>query len=392
MLIQKRINIKYFDKIVITIFLVVLTLRNTQFDIVSNKVLPLFLVSYLFIEFLLFLKGKDLYCVLFLFKRWVTEYYLFFLFPIWCVITSIWSFVQSETIYKSLYLFLIVIFLLRLKREKQIFTLTLLQINIVVNVLLFFSLIFNFPLQNWSGGNAHGYMGFFVHQNTLAAYLLFSTCYYFAEKIEFNYMSITIIVFNLIFIFLSYSRASILVMVLILFVRYYLFLIKYKRATLIVLLLFSSTVIFQQNYFMKVLEKGNNQLLGNRIELWKGSFIAAKNNLYFGVGFGLSDKSVRINASGNRMKNEIFYREKGNGFLALIEETGIIGFVFFIIPLIEIKKYINHTKLLLLLALLLHTQFEAWTVGVTSFSLFIYLVIITFNYNNKSISYASYNI
>jgi len=87
-------------------------------------------------------------------------------------------------------------------------------------------------------------------------------------------------------------------------------------------------------------------------------------------------------------------REKGNSSLALIEEAGIVGLILFILPLIYVftkfriynvkfrmneNKNQNYTFYILhstLFAFLLHSQFEAWWVGVGSVQLPLFLIYI----------------
>ena len=106
------------------------------------------------------------------------------------------------------------------------------------------------------------------------------------------------------------------------------------------------------------------------------------------MGYGVSAPDIKTPLlTGSHYEDGRYIREKGNSILALIEETGLIGLIFFLLPLFYITLKIfkspesqitDHRSLITaaLAAMLVHAQFEAWWVGVGSISLPLYLIIL----------------
>jgi hypothetical protein len=119
--------------------------------------------------------------------------------------------------------------------------------------------------------------------------------------------------------------------------------------------------------------------------MWEPSYNAALNGGLTGLGYGISDPHILFPGSGSHYEGERYVREKGNSVLALIEETGMIGLLLFVIPigyvLISQKsdlairdqnsgvRYQSAIIKSVLIALVVHAQFEAWWVGVGSIHL-----------------------
>ena len=111
----------------------------------------------------------------------------------------------------------------------------LIPANIMILILSAVSLIFSIPVDRWTGGNGLGFMGFAGHQNILAAALLFTLPGIIAFVIDqsatfrisrlssyFSQLSsrvfrlssfIFLLTSNLLLLLLTYSRASILALV-----------------------------------------------------------------------------------------------------------------------------------------------------------------------------------
>ena len=172
--------------------------------------------------------------------------------------------------------------------------------------------------------------------------------------------------------------------------------------------------------FNKIVLKDFNTVLESRTYLWEPSVKAAKIGGLVGLGYGISEPNILVPGTGSHYESERYIREKGNSLLALIEETGIIGLILFLLPVgyiilksnklqtrfyerrtlnieqspvpdsaIEhnqlLKKSFNHSiiqsfnhSLLLstFAAFLLHSQFEAWMVGVGSVQLPLFFILI----------------
>jgi O-antigen ligase len=155
----------------------------------------------------------------------------------------------------------------------------------------------------------------------------------------------------------------------------------------------------------KILKKDFPEIYSSRIWMWEPSYKAALEGGLFGLGYGISHPEIRSGEYSDRYENGRLIREKGNSTLALIEEAGLIGLVLFLLPIVFLLKkfricnaefimrpfdrlWVTNSSLLttnyLLLcsaffAFILHSQFEAWWVGVGSVQLplfFIYFGLI----------------
>jgi hypothetical protein len=282
------------------------------------------------------------------------------------------------------------------------------------------SLIFALPADSWTGGNAKGFMGAFHHQNSLGAIILFLlpilNFYLFenykklhAAKLSFL---ISISLFLLITLFLTASRSAIL-SYLIFLVIFFSFINIRKTAIAIFILLniISLSFVFQPTsvYFKDLVYKGRTQFGESRFLVYNSSLHCAKNGGAIGFGFNMSDPD-NIHTEIGTTKNGFYQREKGSTALALIEETGVIGFILYIIAityllmekLIRIIKYKNnhlhklfyrHTKsenyrsphhrlttiifsFAFLTSLIIHQQFEVYGVAPGSQFYVLFLIII----------------
>ena len=343
---------------------------------------------------------------------------IIFSFPFYCLITEMWSLNPKITFERSGYLIFIyagilsaILLYKKILPEKGIEF--LIPANILVIVISLFSLITNSPSNSWSGGNGLGFMGFAGHQNTLAAALLFTLPGLLAYKIKDKGTKINVVrifyflllTFDFLLLLLTYSRAAILALVI--GTITYLIITKSKK---ILAILFSSTALLFVLYFTvsplqssidSVLNKDGGKILGRRMILWEPSFEAAKLGGVFGLGYGVSAPDIKTPIlTGSHYENGRYIREKGNSFLAIIEETGLIGLILFLLPMIWIiRKFIIYNSQFTikenfrsnstlytsppwrivhctLLAMFVHSQFEAWWVGVGSITLPIFLIIL----------------
>ncbi len=365
---------------------------------------------------------------------------IIFSFPFYCLITEMWSLNPKITFERSGYLIFIyagilsaILLYKKILPEKGIEF--LIPANILVIVISLFSLITNSPSNSWSGGNGLGFMGFAGHQNTLAAAILFTLPGVFtlrterpahsakcSDKSGFSLRSnivqsaksrffrlssyFLLLTFNFLLLLLTYSRAAILALVI--GTITYLIITKSKK---ILAILFSSTALLFVLYFTvsplqssidSVLNKDGGKILGRRMILWEPSFEAAKLGGVFGLGYGVSAPDIKTPIlTGSHYENGRYIREKGNSFLAIIEETGLTGLILFLLPMIWIiRKFIIYNSQFTikenfrsnstlytclpvgkvvqcsLLAMFVHSQFEAWWVGVGSVALPIFLVIL----------------
>jgi len=395
-------NIKVFSVLKVLIPLAAAAVISRTFSITSYfyYLLPLLFIIVLAIGYKEILKSKTL----------KTLSLFLFLFGFWCIVTSLWSDYPLITLSRSAYFIFIsacsvLCGYLWFKADSGLLSF-LLPANIIVIVLSIFSLITNIPADSWTGGHGKGFMGFAGHQNTLASAILF-TIPAVINKIPSLVGNkkgwlILLLFLNLLILLLTYSRASILALVC----GVIIFLILNKKWNM---LIYSSTVIlvvFFMIYFSSFLSNKANELIkkdfpaffSSREWLWEPSYRAALNGGLIGLGYGISDPAIILTGTGSHYEGERYVREKGNSFLALIEEVGIVGLILFLLPIWYLLKHqkaksleqsdtssINHqpstifhfpTSIIIsiLAALTIHAQFEAWMVGVGSIQLPLFFI------------------
>jgi len=340
---------------------------------------------------------------------------------VWYISSALWSDYPGVSLQRGFYFGLLATgcifggYLWMKDSDKSIFD-YLLPANIIIIVLSIFSLISNIPDDSWSGGHGKGFMGFFGHQNLLGSLILFTipavfyklwrpvnsdqTSVYSKENkvrslLTTNFLLFTtyylLLTANFLTLALTYSRASWLsltagiLIFLILIKNWKILIISFSLLTFFVFLVF--TIPSLNKTFSKIILKDFNTVLESRIYLWEPSVKAAKIGGLIGLGYGISEPDILVPGTGSHYEGERYVREKGNSTLALIEETGIVGLILFVIPLfyILLKLFTNHYSPLTidhslltstLAAFLLHSQFEAWMVGVGSVQLPLFLILL----------------
>ncbi len=278
------------------------------------------------------------------------------LFPLWALITSLWSYYPALSFERSVFFLVIVSgtfyagYLYTSVSEK--FPINyFLPANVLMIALSVISLITGIPAEAWTGGNERGFMGFSVHQNTLASLLLLTIPVillnimrlekpFSLKKFSYAKLSLWILLsLNILILILTHSRTSLLslcIMVLI-------FILIYSEKKLKAAFLLLSALIFLTTITLLIkpvttaaedfLHKGYADVLGNRMILWLPSIEAAKEGGLTGLGYGVSHPEIFSKGAGSHYQGERYVREKGNSTLALIEETGIVGGMLFILPL-----------------------------------------------------------
>ncbi|MCH7772250.1 MAG: O-antigen ligase family protein, partial [Bacteroidetes bacterium] len=213
---------------------------------------------------------------------------------------------------------------------------------------------------------------------------------------------------NFLILTLTYSRASWLslaggiIIFLILTKKWKFLTVSFSLFTIFVFLVF--TIPSLNKIFNKIILKDFNTILESRIYLWEPSLKAAKIGGLIGLGYGISEPDIIVPGTGSHYDGERYVREKGNSTLALIEEVGYIGLILTISPLLYLlykRRYpaglgesrfigrrrinynVEHKQLFTnsiilasLISFLLHSQFEAWMVGVGSVQLPLFLIFI----------------
>jgi O-antigen ligase len=350
--------------------------------------------------------------------------FLLFLLPgLWFLLTSLWSSYPEVSSARALYFILISTGcisagVLWLRYSGKGILDFLLPANILIVLLCLFSIITNIPSDSWTGGHGKGFIGFFGHQNLLASVLLFTLLALFG-KIKDKSQKIKVFFFlilslNLLVLALTYSRSAILSFIfggiLFLLLNKNWKIISYSFITAAVLTAIIYLTPSLNQFADKIIKKDFPEVYSSRMWMWEPSYKAALEGGLFGLGYGISHPDIRSGEYSDHFENGRLIREKGNSTLALIEETGLIGLMLFLIPIFYILFKLIYTKDTLLptpnsqlptclpvgkathnlltaalAAFILHSQFEAWWVGVGSVQLplfFIYLGLI-FHFNRS---------
>lgn len=149
---------------------------------------------------------------------------------------------------------------------------------------------------------------------------------------------------DLYFLFLSHSRASMLIFIV---VSLSLFLVLGKlRKWLPYVLIFSTLFVMAYNFSpavqnfviqytfksnLGVLEEAGSGVWYSREEIWEASYELALLGGTFGGGYGVTIGEDFHGEIGSTISSGKYGREQGNSQLAIIEQTGLIGFGLYII-------------------------------------------------------------
>ncbi|MEW6195138.1 MAG: O-antigen ligase family protein [Bacteroidota bacterium] len=357
-------------------------------------------------------------------------------FVIWTLIISLWSFYPTVTFQRSIvYLGILIvtafITFIWYHHNRNYFGYFVLLNTIIVSLSMI-SLFFNYPGDLWSRNNVEGFHSVFTHKNTYASLILF-TLPGILEKLfipqnRYNYVALSLVTLLLVteysLLFLSNSRASFISSLIILLPI--LFLLSFKKYIMPILVLFFLLFIIVFSFSKEVrtavssyFNRGTN-ILASRSELFLSSLHAAKEGGITGIGFGISHPQILNNANGSHYDNGRYIREKGNSILALIEEVGIIGLALFFAPIVFvfiqllklclkyfqtnntsqqlvkqnfIRTFFHLSIISLFLNFIIHSNFEAWMVGISSVQMILFLsflfsinIFLNVNlvYNNKN--------
>lgn len=381
---------------------------------ISRKFVPEFQFLYYLTPVLLILFFAAGYDKIFENKAQKTLTIMLLAFGFWAMVTAIWSDYPQYSLGRAGYFVLLVLGSacgIALWTETKEFKKNpfgfLLPANIFILVLNIISLIIEWPKDAWTGGNQHGFMGVFNVQLAFgrAMLVVFPAPFYeivksFLQKKNkdipkphkrLNYVVLfsLILVLDILFMLLSYSRAALLALaILILLSLTVLLTLKqklYLYGSIIIITFLAFNIGFIAEKLEKFALKGTGHITANREILWGPSVEAIKVGGLSGIGYGTSVKGIEtqykiVDSDG------ILRREKGNSFMALVEEVGVIGLLLFILPLFYVFRNIftsgiskNVALVLngsLLIGLVLHAQFEDWMVGVSGFSILIFLMFL----------------
>ena len=331
-------------------------------------------------------------------------------FGVWTLATAFWSGYPRIVLPRGIYFLLLsggIIAGKAVYNKKHGGMEFLVPANVLIILVSIFSLITGLPGDAWSGGNAKGFMGYFGHQNTLGAAILFTiagpisallnrkqncllpTKYYKlnSKYCLLNTMYYVLITFNLLLLLFSYSRASMLALVFALVVML-LMVNKKKGLAAAAILLCAGVILYSFVPAVKNIALKNFNTVGeSRMLMWQFSAMGAKDGGLTGLGYGISDQALKVDDPLIHLENGIKRRETGSSTLALIEETGIIGLILFAAMAVFIlnsliekyreEKPENIWQVVLPIgmfaAFILHAQFEGWMTGLSNLSLPVFL-------------------
>ncbi|MDX2346826.1 MAG: hypothetical protein QNK11_08150 [Legionella sp.] len=181
-------------------------------------------------------------------------------------------------------------------------------------------------------------------------------------------------VLTLVFLLSSYSRGAILI-TLPVFVFFMLGLGLRRHFVLFASLLLLFLLAFSLSFspVNQFIDKGSNgDVFKTRRDVWAASYAQAFQGGFLGGGYGVSIGDSNFHLVGLKVRS--YGREKGNSQLAVLEETGWIGLMFYLVLLLIFSKQVLHCYFMLqgdekvMMALVLGAMFgllmqsfvEAW--------------------------------
>ena len=184
----------------------------------------------------------------------------------------------------------------------------------------------------------------------------------------------TLLVLAIFFLIQSYSRASMLIAVCI--TVFFILSIDLKRKVVVGSLLVFFIVMILSGFSLSmnhlIYKNHDNDLLKTRRDVWSDSYSQAILGGWTGGGFGVTIGETRFGFTN--LGSVGYGREKSNSQLAIVEETGLIGFgLYCLLLVVLLKKTIGcylklrgHEKVMMglvlgaLIGLLVQSFFEAW--------------------------------
>jgi hypothetical protein len=358
-------------------------------------------------------------------KNWKVTIY-FMPFVLWILLSWIWSVHPEITFKRSIYFLFLIIGMESLsdlyQKDRGAIVKVFLPVIVGVITISFYSIEMKIPADYWSGGNGLGLKGFAAHQNTLSSILLICLAIMNLRLLErFTLRKdpgglLVIIIFGniltLVILLLTFSRGAILSYLVFLF-TFLILSIGFKKT---IGISFIGTIIFFifilippiEKYIDYSMRKGAPSVISSRSELYKISFNAALDGGIIGIGYGMSNPKY-VDKYLTHQIDGINVREKGNSILALTEEVGIIGLCLFYIPVFIVlyslarsliprkssvplyEKKISSKKdkmervflFSILVSMLVHSQVEAWSTGVGSVLLPVFLFFLAISEKSR---------
>ena len=312
-------------------------------------------------------------------------------FLAWAVLSSSWSSVPELSLPKSLaYILIVLVFTsagaLYTDRVAQK---DLLLVFVPLAILMFFAIIGGTAVDDaviQMNAQMALYKGLTNNSNFLGILILVSLPLllwqvYLARHLKWTKLKAYALVFFAMAVLLAtYSRASILSTSVVIF--FFVYGVGLRRYLPVVMVTFLAIVVTSLSFpnLLKELEtlyiyKGDaeaSSVFDSREMIWEASVKGAREGAGTGLGFGVSANYTDYDLS---FSSSMYGREKGNSYLAIIEELGVFGFALYSLMTLAILRRMARAFALaqsrddrVLLALILgsivaltiNAQFEAW--------------------------------
>jgi cell division protein FtsW (lipid II flippase) len=313
-------------------------------------------------------------------------------FGLWAMVTALWSpypldtFIRSIVFVLSSWSLIIAGYCWVKNYNKNEFGF-LIPLNIVLLIVSVFSLMTKLPPDYWAG-YGYGLKSFWGHQNILASLIIFTIPGIFFLPMKVRRIKIIaaliLSVLNVYILVLTHSRTSL--SVLLLSILLFILLSKHFKVFWLIILIFSclATCYFVNKDFHAIIHnylfKTEISFLDRKKPIISATYEAAGHGGWKGLGYGVSDSTVEINLKYNihyHFEGVRLVREKGISIFALMEETGWVGLILFLISVgylfyVAILAYWKtmdwKTALIIcvLFGMCLHAQLEGWWLGVGS--------------------------
>lgn len=385
--------------------------QGTQFIDLTR--ITTFRWAFLFILFFYLLLNKKILIYL---KP--THIGLLFFYFMWCVSTSAWSEVPWMSFQKSIVFSITIttfisagsLWVVRFGYERGLYWLFFVFVMVLISALFGGKVSDNIHVFYFGLSGSPNNFGFLT---AVVTPLIIWQSYRAKENKRLFLIWIFFLILDIYFLLSSYSRSSISTALCVL-LFFSLSLSLSKKIIFFLcsfLILFIALLLMPIQYFEKAIfahvvkYSANNQILISRTSVWQKSYQQALKGGIIGGGFGATIGDKKFFSHGLRASNGDYGREKGNSQFAIVEETGIVGLMFFLTILVLFYNYaipcyrrlIGHNKVLMGLllgvisGLLLESLVEAWwdSLGpeVICFWTFVGIVIgIVFLEKNKNVS------
>lgn len=311
-----------------------------------------------------------------------------FLYALWCIITVSWSENNELSFMKSSMFFILTFTMIRAGqfwmarstlRKSFDYLIPLAIVAYATGILGYF-----FSPNAFDGILFQGYVygaNMFGALMAMTIPLILWRCYLNLSRPHIRNIWIGLLLLAMLFIFMSMSRAALL-MALLSLAGGLVFLAANKQLLFgyliiaVAILVYSFSPIFGSQVVQRVVYKHGDTVLYTRVQVWDESYEKATLGGWFGAGYGVSIGAPAIERE--RLTSVGYGREKGNSQLAIIEETGIVGFLLYILMLaslfrILLRKYkktkSRDIKVALglyigaLAGMIVQSGFEAWWVA-----------------------------